>query len=145
MKTVLPPFLKKWGWKKSLDDFLLYWHTSEHNIDEELIKYIKQQREKGIICCLATNQTKYRFAYILNEMGFAKVFDKVYASAHLGFRKPDLEFYQKVFDDLKVFNKNEIIFWDDDERNVKAAKEFGIYTELYVNFVDFKVKMQKYI
>ena len=70
LREVLPPYLKEWGWKKSLDEFLDYWHKVEHNIDEPLVEYIQQLRKKGILCCLATNQEKTRFEYMLKEMGF---------------------------------------------------------------------------
>lgn len=145
LKEVLPPYLKQWGWKQSVDDFINYWHTSEHNIDAELVAYIQNLRKKGILCALATNQTKYRFDYMLEQMGFKNFFDKLYASAHLGYQKPELKFYEKIFEDLGGVTKDEVLFWDDSPRKVAGAKEFGIYAEVYTSFEDFKKKMLQYL
>lgn len=142
LQEVLPPYLKKWGWKKSVDDFIDAWHTAEHNVDGQLVQYIQDLRKRGIICALATNQTKQRFGYMLNEMGFKNYFDKVYASAHIGYQKPDLEFYKRVFEDIGRVAKNEVLFWDDSPRKVAGAREFGIHGEVYTSFEDFKINMQ---
>ena len=145
LKKILNPHLKTWGWKESVDEFMKYWFITGHEVDQNLITYIEDLRKKGIKCYLATNQEKYRIAYMLDHMGFSKIFDKVYASAHLGYRKPDMEFFAKVVEDLPEFEKNEILFWDDTPENIKAANKFGIYAELYTDFSDFKKKMQRYL
>jgi putative hydrolase of the HAD superfamily len=56
LKEVVRPFLKEWGWEKSVEDFLDYWFKSEHKIDEELVDYIQELRKKGVNCYLVTNQ-----------------------------------------------------------------------------------------
>lgn len=144
LKIVLPKYLKKWGWNKSVDEFLKYWFKSEHKINQELIDYIQNLKIKGIKCYLATNQEKYRTDYMLNNMKFYNIFNKVYSSAHLGFKKPDLNFWEKILLDLKEFKKNEILFWDNSQINIESAKQFGLNAELYLNFNDFKKKMFKY-
>ena len=141
LKEEIGPFLKEWGWKGSVDEFLHFWHRAEHIINEDLIEYIQKLRKKGIICCLATNQTKYRFAYMLEEMGFQHAFDRVYASGLIGHRKPYPQFYQHIIDDLNVNNKKEVLLWDDAEENIEGAKRFGIRAELYTTFADFKETM----
>jgi putative hydrolase of the HAD superfamily len=135
LKKTVEPYLDSWGWSKGVDAFLDYWFTVEHTINEELIGYIQVLREKGILCFLGTNNEKYRFQYMLEKMGFADSFDKTYASAHLGFKKPDHEFFQRIYNDLDNIQKNEILFLDDDIDNVKSAKDFGINAEIY-NSVD---------
>lgn len=140
LKVELTPYLKKWGWTKSLDDFLDYWHTKEHVIDQTLLDYIQDLRKQGFLCCLATNQNRYRFAYMVKEMGFGDSFDRVYASEVLGHKKPDKEFYAKIVRDLGI-EREEVLFWDDREENVEAARAFGIQAELYTVFDEFKRKM----
>jgi len=139
------PYLKEWNWEGTVDEFLTYWFKSEHNIDMNLVKYISKLRAKGIKCYLVTNQEKYRGEYMLKEMDFQNVFDKIYASAHLGHRKPSQEFYEKVYADLGNVQKDEILFWDDNEENIEQAKIFGINAELYKNFEKFEGKMNEYI
>ena len=145
LKEIILPYLKEWNWEGTVDEFLTYWFKSEHNIDMNLVKYISKLRDKGIKCYLVTNQEKYRVEYMLKEMDFQNVFDKIYASAHLGHRKPAQEFYEKMYADLGNVQKDEILFWDDNEENIEQARIFGINAELYKNFEKFEGKMNEYI
>lgn len=38
LKEVIRPYLKEWGWEKSVDEFLDYWFKVEHKIDEVLFR-----------------------------------------------------------------------------------------------------------
>lgn len=145
LKEIIKPYLEKWGWKKSVDEFLMEWFKAEHVINEELVDYIQQLRNKGVKCYLTTNQEKYRAEYMLEQMGFNNSFDKVYASAHLGHKKPELRFYEKVLEDIGDVDKDEVLFWDDSPSKVAGAKEFCIHAEIYTSFKDFKIKMQSYL
>lgn len=144
LKDSVAPYLDEWGWNEGVDAFLDYWFNAEHSINEELIAYIQDLRLQGILCCVATNNEKYRFQHMLGKMGFSQSFDKTYSSANLGHLKPNLEFYQKLFDDLGSVNKDEVLFWDDSPENIKSAREFGIHAELYSSFNDFKRRMKIY-
>lgn len=88
----LPPYLKSWGWKKSPQEFLDEWFEFEHKIDEELVEYVQQLRKRGVLCVIATNQEKRRARYMLEKMNFAQSFDALYASSHLGHKKPAKDF-----------------------------------------------------
>jgi putative hydrolase of the HAD superfamily len=145
LKEIFPPYLDAWGWSKGVDAMLEYWFARDHKIDTEMVSYIEDLKKKGVKCFLATNQEKNRYAYMLDKMGFNKIFDQTYCSAHLGHKKPNREFYQKIFKDLGNIKKEEILFWDDKAENVKGAEEFGIHAELYTSFEDFKEKMSKYL
>jgi|SRR3989344_8225392 len=144
IKEALTPYLEEWGWDKGVDTLLDYWFKLEHNIDEELVDYIQGFRHKGIQCFLATNNEKHRFQYILEKMGFEDMFDKTYASAHLGHKKPNKEFFSKIFEELSNVQKNQILFIDDDKENIQGAKDFGINAELYTSLEDFKEKIAQY-
>lgn len=141
LKEIIAPYLTKWKWKGGVDAFLHYWFESEHVIDQALVEHIQILRKKNIKCYLATNQTQERIDYILKQMGFKEEFDGIFASSHLGHRKPTLKFYELVVKDLP-FKKDQILFWDDSEKNVAAAKHFGIHAELYTTFEDFMDKMK---
>lgn len=143
LKEAIAPYLKEWRWEKSVDAFLEYWFSSEHSLDDELIAYIQKLRGQGIKCFVATNQEKHRAQYMLEKMGFADSFDKLYASAHLGHKKPSIVFYDKLLTELGHVKKDEVLFWDDAQENIDGAKEFGIHAELYTTFENFKEKMSK--
>lgn len=146
LREVIAPFLKEWGWVKSIDEFLDEWFKYEHQqINQELINYISALRKKGVSVALATNQEKYRAQYILEKMGFGKIFDRTYFSAHLGLKKPDAAFFRKITEDWPQIQKDEVLFWDDMEENILAAREFGWNAEVYKDFEDFKEKMNHYL
>ncbi|MFA5937179.1 MAG: HAD-IA family hydrolase [Candidatus Paceibacterota bacterium] len=143
LKKVIKPYLKKWGLESDLDEFLDYWFSLESKTDKELIKYIQELRKNGILCFLATNNEKHRFKYIINNMGLSNIFDRTYASAYLGCKKSNKDFFKKIFKDLKNIKKEEVLFIDDGIENIKVAKEFGINAELYTTFESFKEKMKQ--
>lgn len=138
LKESIEPYLKGWDWDKGVDAFLDLWFTTEHTINEDLIKYIQELRTQGILCFVATNNEKYRFSHMLENMGFKDIFDKTYASSHLGEKKPDKIFFQKIFDDLDGVKKDEILFLDDDIENVKSGHDFGIISKIYTSVEDIK-------
>jgi FMN phosphatase YigB (HAD superfamily) len=47
---------------------------------------------------------------MMDKMGLLNVFDKTYASAHLGHKKPDKEFFSKIFEELVNVQKKRNTF-----------------------------------
>lgn len=145
IKKELIKYFKRWGWNTGVESFLSLWFQSEHKIDMKLIGYIQILRRNNIICSVATNQEKQRVKYMKSKMGFNKLFDKVYASSHLGYMKPDRNFFVKIMQNLISIQKKEVLFWDDSIEHVLAAKKFGINAEQYISYIDFQKKIQKYL
>jgi len=137
LKEKVSPYLEKWKWNKSVEEFLEYWFESENHVDYRIIETIKELQEKGIRCCLVTNQEKYRTRFMREKMGFSKIFDKVFTSAEIGFKKPNLDFFKHIMEELGDL-KEEVVFWDDKEKNVRAAEEFGFKAFVYKDFEGFK-------
>ena len=130
LKIVIKPWLKKWNWSKSVDEFLDYWFKAEHNLNFDLIENIRELRKNKRKCILATNQEKYRLEYMKKEMYFETTFDKIYSSHFIGFKKPDTEYYRFILNDLNE-NPSNIIFYDDRQENIESAKLLGINSYLY--------------
>lgn len=145
LKIELAKHVDEWGWKGSIDELLMYWFKTEHKLNEPLIEYITSLKGRGLKVFLATNNEKYRTEYMLNKMGFKDLFDKVYSSAHLGEKKPELEFFRKVLYDIPATEANEVVFWDDSSNNVEAAKEFGFKAEFYKDFEHCKETTEQYL
>lgn len=139
LKVAIKLWLTKWNWSKSVDEFLDYWFKAEHNLNFELIENIKEFRKNKIKCVLATNQEKYRLEYMKKEMNFETIFDKIYSSNFIGFKKPDLEFYKYILNDLNA-NPSNITFYDDRQENIESAKLLGINAILYSQ--DLKLKTE---
>lgn len=142
LKESIEPYLRSFGWNGTVDELLEYWFTTEHSINEGLVAYIQGLRQSGIHVVLATNQEKYRTRYMLDRMGFQDMFDKIYSSAQLGLKKPALEFFDKVVQDMQI-PKEEILFLDDDEGNIAGAQAYGLQSELYSNYDSFRLAMKQ--
>ncbi len=141
LKQLLTNWLPKWKWNKTIDQFLDSWFKAEHSVDQEIVDSIKKLQNNWIKCFLATNQEKYRTKYMREEMWFEKLFDWVFSSCELGYKKPDEWFYLSVLDKIKNeywINKEESLFFDDSEKNVNKANELWIKSYHYTNFQDYE-------
>jgi putative hydrolase of the HAD superfamily len=123
------------------------WFEFENRIDHELVDLVKKLRRKSIICALATNQERYRSRYLKDEMKFNKIFDYIFSSAEIGFKKPDWEFYNHIYLHLQKvlpkLSKAEVWFFDDKVKNVEAAKNYGFKAEVYSEISIFKKQLQE--
>ncbi len=135
LKEILKPILEKWNWTLWIEKFLELWFLMDGKVDKRVLNLAQTLREKGIICWVASNQEKYRKKYILEKMWFSKLFDKSYFSCDLWVSKPSQEYYSKMLADLNLLF-DEVIFIDDDEKNVEGARSIGIESILYKDFSD---------
>lgn len=121
---------------------LLNFDIADHKLDEawndlildmpaERIALLEKIKNNYRIFMLSnTNEIhydKYRsdlerdFGYAL----FSEIFEKVYLSHKIGFRKPDPAIYKFVIDDCDI-NPKETLFIDDNEENIEAARIVGL-------------------
>lgn len=143
LKVEIAPYLQKWGWTKSPDEFLTLWFDVEHHTNKPLLRAIENLRKTKILCYVATNQEKYRSVYIKDYMKIQPLFDGFFASNEIGFCKPDKDFFTFIIDRINI-KPEEILFWDDTPAHVEGAKEIGINAELYSDFENFKMKLKDY-
>jgi putative hydrolase of the HAD superfamily len=96
---------------------------------------IGKLRSNGILCCLASNQQSYRAQYMSTELGYSEHFDKEFYSCDLGFIKPDSKFFNSI---ISVIGgpPSTILFIDDQESNVLAARAVGIKSEIFTSSAD---------
>lgn len=140
LRVVLPPFLSKWGWKETLDDFITTWFEVENAVDDRIVNVIHSLRQSGLVCCLATSQERYRAEYMTAVMGFSEIFDELFFSHDLGCQKPDHAYYERIERSLNLEGQS-VLFWDDSPMNVESARECGWKAEVYTGFQDFEVKL----
>ncbi len=144
LKESITPYLVSFGWQGTVDELLDYWFSEEYILNKDLIEYVGTLRKSSIRVVLATNQEKYRTQYMLDHMGFDGAFDKIYSSAHIGLKKPAIEFFAHLVEEMQV-DKDQVLFWDDDPRNISGALEYGIHAEFYHDYSLFlKVMSEKY-
>lgn len=145
LKIELTKRLKKWGWKKSVEELMDFWFSNEAVADEKMLKSIAEVRQKGIKCFLATNNEKYRTEYLLNAVGLKKHLDGAFSSAYLGYLKPDLKYWESIYKNFLEIPKEQIVVYDDDEENVKSALEFGFRARFFTTFEDYEKHLRSLI
>lgn len=130
LKTEIAPYLEKWGWQGSEDDFLEYWFSSDVVLNPEIEEVISGLKEKGVRLYLASNNEKYRAAAIEKLLKEKDLLDGTYFSANLKVRKENPEFFEYIARDLAV-EPREMAFVDNDQKNVDSALSLGIDAKLY--------------
>ena len=132
LKEEIAPYLTKWNWQGSVDDLLKFWFETESAKDEEVLEIIHKLREKDVKCYVATRQEKYRLKYLWEDIGLKNYFDGVFCTCDIGYDKKDPEFFHYVFKELNL-EPQEILFFDDGEKNIDNAKSLGIRAYHYDN------------
>jgi putative hydrolase of the HAD superfamily len=93
------------------------------NPDEVLADFIRELRARGIVVAALTNNTS-RESELLARPELARLFDIAISSADVGLRKPDRAMFRHAEERLNA-RPDELIFVDDVETNVAAARAFG--------------------
>ncbi len=137
LKDALLPYLAKWKWEGTVEDFLEYWFGEESPRDEEVIGYIQTLRISGIKCYIATDREKYWGEYLRERVGLKNNFDDFFFSYDIGYEKDTPEYFIEVLKRLNL-PANEVMYWDDDQKNVDVAKEVGINAHFYSNLEGLK-------
>ncbi|MBI3420768.1 MAG: HAD family hydrolase [Candidatus Sungbacteria bacterium] len=140
LKQEIAKLLPEWRWNGTAEELLEYWFSGERETDEDVLQYIDDARSQGVKCYLVSDQEQYRAEYILNTMRLAERFDGAFFSYSVGFRKSDKEFFEYVLDRIGDIRPMEILYVDDDEKNIMVAESVGICARLYTSFRDFKNK-----
>lgn len=87
-------------------------------------RLIERCRDRYFIACLS-NTNALHWQRLTHEMGIDGMFDQHFASHLTGKLKPDRESFEHVLQSLNC-DPSAILFLDDNEMNVKAARSFGI-------------------
>lgn len=148
LKEELGKVLETWQWKGTADELMQYWFSIGDTLHADVYASISKLKEQGLIVCLATNQEKYRAAYLLNKLSYEKVFDEIFSSAELGAYKHSTEGLEKISQILKekynVSDKGEILYWDDREANVESLHKMGFNAQQYRDYGSFKTVLAEY-
>ena len=106
------------------------WNAMLVDLPQSRLDYIKNLKNNYQIFLLSNTNTIHIRA-LKNKIGaekwkaFSSVFDKMYLSHEIGFRKPDKEAFQIILEENKL-KPNEVFFVDDSPQHIEAAKSLGI-------------------
>ena len=95
-----------------------------------ILSTISALRSSGVSCCLASNQQSYRARFMSKSLGYSNCFDKEFYSCDLGFVKPDPRYFESVLAELGK-PPHTILFIDDQEANVVAARSVGLHGTVF--------------
>ncbi len=140
LRQELKKYLKLWKWNKSVDQLLNYWFKIENEpglIRKGMVKKIKQWKQAGLVVYLVTDNDKHRGNHLIKTYGLRRLFKSIFLSWQIGCHKADKRFWKHVLSQTK-FNPAEIIFIDDNPKNVQTAKKLKINAFLFQKMADLK-------
>ena len=137
LKDVLSELLPTVGYRGSVDGFLEYWFANDSNVDRAVIGIVERLgRCDAVALYLATNQEKYRAAYLWNELGLKDFFVDMFVSANLGVTKTDAAFYAEIDAQLGIAPSDRPLFFDDKADVVGAAQAAGWDAHVFETVAD---------
>ena len=142
LKQELGKHLDMWSWDGSVEGLMDFWFSGESSIDTGLKNSVMDLRQNGTRCFLSTNNEKYRTEYIWNSAGLKNIFEGLFSSCYVGCFKEDQQYWEKVCQNFTEIRKEEILVWDDDQKNVECASAFGLHAQFYTNRENFLQTMQ---
>jgi len=115
---------------------------SEHfYLDEETLNYLRSLKVKCDLY-IFTSGTIQNAPEIKPRLG--EIFKKIFSAEEMGLSKKGVEAYKKLAGELKV-QPYELLYVDDSEANIKAARSAGLNTVLFTDFMNLRKKLQKHL
>ena len=124
----LADVLRRWHIDAPVAEVLDLWH--QISPEPSVLAAIAALRANGVQVCLASNQQAHRAAIMANDLGYARLFDRLFFSCELGVAKPDTGFFHSMLEALDIPG-SQAVFIDDNEANVTAAEAAGIPGAVY--------------
>ena len=112
---------------------ILYaWNAMLLDLPQHRLQLLKQLKTEYNIYLLS-NTNKIHISEFENKLGkeqyneFYQLFDKVYYSHKIGYRKPNAEAFKIIIEENNLIAE-EILFIDDSPQHIEGAKKLGIKT-----------------
>ena len=113
-----------------------------YGVNEKLLETLKYFKNKNFKLYLATNQNQEGSHFIWEKLSFKENFHEIFSSCYIGYKKPHKKFYIEVERKLRC-KSDEVLFVDDREENVEAARKQGWKAYHYKNKEDLKKDILK--
>lgn len=123
--ALLKPVVEAHRLAVTAGEFLVDWCRRGIAVDAAALELVRGLRLRGVACGLATNQVSYRANYMLNDLGYANLFDHLFVSCRMGDAKPSQEFFDAAVEGLEL-EPRRVLFVDDHPANVDAARATGL-------------------
>lgn len=124
---LLAGHLERYGVPRpALEVYSAIWH--DIHVEPSSLELVRDLRQVGVGVHLATNQQARRASYMRASLGYDDLFDESFYSCEVGVTKPEAAFFTTIVDRLGC-SPPEVLFVDDHEPNVAAAREVGLAAE----------------
>ena len=121
---VLPPYLERWGWTQSFNQFIDFWFEEESRTCAAVLGAVDRLRAAGVRCFLASTQEHLRADFLEHRLDVGTRFERGFFSCRMGCRKPDPSFFEGVLAETGL-KPDEIVLIDDQVANCEGATRMG--------------------
>ena len=121
--------LVKWGRPPGHADIFVQ-ASKDIRTDEAVAGMVRRLRSDGIVCCLASNQMRYRARHMSEALGYGRLFDREFYSWDIGHKKPDAAYFLAILSAIDL-PPERVLFIDDNEANVAAALGLGMNAAVF--------------
>ncbi|MDB5259691.1 MAG: hydrolase [Candidatus Taylorbacteria bacterium] len=128
------PALRAWNINLTEQEFWDYWFKAE-KVSDAMVAFAKELRGKGIKVFILSNNFKERAEYYGSYPWVHEAVDKVYFSWQTGFVKPDIRAWTSILAEHDI-RPSDCLYFDDQEKNVKAAESVGIRSHIFTDEAD---------
>ncbi len=110
-------------------------------LNQQLIAYIQTELKPNYKIGLLTNAARSLIEHLFTN--YLDIFDTVIISSDYGVVKPNPQIYAIAIKDADV-KANDIVFVDDNPRNIDAARESGMHGIVYTNLHELKQELENH-
>ena len=125
---MLPGLLERWGIPDAYDDMVRVWLSIQPVEDARAL--VDVVRRSGVPCYLASNQDAHRARFMQENLGYPDLLDGAFYSCDLGAAKPESAYFEAILARLAL-SADQVLFIDDKDANVEAAREAGLAAEVW--------------
>ncbi len=105
-------------------------YLQRHNLTDGLIEFLEAINAKGIVVWCLSNDLSEWSKKLRDRFKLKKYFHGFVISGDSGLRKPDPAIFQHLFKEINA-NAVEVLFVDDNPKNLDRATELGLKTILF--------------
>ena len=124
-----------------LDLWTIDFHKEAH-VDDEMIELIKELKRKNMPIIMHSNTIPPHSDFMW-RVGVFKEFDVVFNSCDMNERKPDPEFYDKLFSKLNC-KPEELIYIEDNQEFMEYQRKIGLNLISFKSVKQLKLELKKY-
>ena len=109
----------------TVEELTAYWFSRDARLDQEVAAELSSwKRRTGGQAIAASNQEKYRVAFLRAQLGLDELFSRIFWSGDLGMTKSDPGFFHAAAASMNA-DPDRIWFFDDDPQNIAVASAAG--------------------